>query len=178
MAAYRAPDEFTCTKPGRAQRSPTPRRLWRPFLENTMKRIASTPLVLAGLLLAGAAHAEEKARSMDANGDGMVSASEHADAARMKFETMDANKDGFVTAAEMDQSPMAMGKDRPMRQPPAADRIRMMDGDGDGKLSAPEYAAATKKMFDSTDTDKNGMISRAEMEASHKPMAARAGGNK
>lgn len=137
-----------------------------------MKRIASTPLVLAGLLLAVAAHAQEKARSMDANGDGMVSAAEHADAARMKFEKMDANKDGFVTAAEMDQSSMAMGKDQQMRQPATADRIKMMDGDGDGKLSAAEYAAATKKMFDNADTDKNGMISRAEMEASHKAAAA------
>lgn len=143
-----------------------------------MKRIASTVLVMAGLLLGVAAHAEEKARSMDANGDGMVSASEHADAAKMKFERMDTNKDGFVTAAEMDQSSMAMGKDHQMRQPPSADKIKMMDSDGDGKLSAAEYASATKKMFDSTDTDKNGSISRAEMEASHKAMAARASGNK
>jgi Ca2+-binding EF-hand superfamily protein len=140
-------------------------------MENTMNRLVSSSLVVAGMLLAAGASAEEKAKSMDANSDGMVSASEHADASRMKFEKMDANHDGSVTAAEMDQSSMAMSKDHQMRQPASADKIKMMDSDGDGKLSAAEYSAGTQKMFDSADTDKNGSISRAEMEASHKPMA-------
>jgi uncharacterized low-complexity protein len=39
--------------------------------------------------------------SMDSNKDGMVSASEHAAGAQMRFAAADANKDGMIDAAEM-----------------------------------------------------------------------------
>ena len=58
----------------------------------------------AGSLLCafGAAAGDDKMQMMDADKDGMVSASEHATGARQMFEKMDANRDGRVTAEEID----------------------------------------------------------------------------
>lgn len=41
-------------------------------------------------------------KAMDSNGDGMVSAAEHAAWAKARFEKMDANHDGNVSKAEWD----------------------------------------------------------------------------
>src|SRR6188472_1056674 len=60
----------------------------------------------AGLLaVALAAAADDDAHNMqmmDGNGDGMISAAEHATGARQMFAKMDADHDGRVTASEMD----------------------------------------------------------------------------
>jgi len=40
-------------------------------------------------------------KSMDTNGDGAISAEEHATAAKARFDKMDTNKDGFLTKEEM-----------------------------------------------------------------------------
>src|SRR5688500_13395237 len=61
---------------------------------------------------------------MDANGDGGVSADEHATGATAMFATMDANGDGSVTVEEMDASQVAMGGDTRMT---SADKIKVVD---------------------------------------------------
>ncbi len=127
---------------------------------------------------------------MDSNGDGMISAKEHAAGAKMMFDRMDANRDGYVTAAEMDAGRHAMmmkdgagmqrGRDMPAGAMPAggmaaggmaaggmrpAGMMSMMDSDGDGAVSAQEHAAHTKMMFDRMDTNHDGKITAAEMSA-------------
>ena len=42
-----------------------------------------------------------------------------------------------------------------------------MDASKDGKVSAEEHAAASKKMFDMMDANRDGKVSAAEMTAVH-----------
>jgi hypothetical protein len=46
----------------------------------------------------------------------------------------------------------------------------VIDGNGDGKLSAGEHSAGSRAMFENMDTDKDGSLSQAENEAGHKAM--------
>ena len=104
---------------------------------------------------------------MDTNGDGMISASEHAAGSQQMFDTMDANKDGNVTAAEMDahhQTRMNEGKSTmPMS---SADKIKSKDTNGDGQLSAAENAAGAQRNFAKMDANHDGNLSLAEVKAS------------
>lgn len=127
-------------------------------------------------------------KMMDSNGDGMVSAQEHASGATAMFKMMDANSDGKVTVAEMDAAHDKMmkgdkmksghgmqdakaGSDKAMHHAmSSADKIAKFDTNGDGALSASEHDAAAKAMFDKMDADKDGNMSKAEMEAGHAAM--------
>ena len=47
------------------------------------------------------------------------------------------------------------------------DQVRMMDGNGDGKVSPAEHAAGAKLMFEKLDADHDGDVTAAEMDAAH-----------
>jgi hypothetical protein len=49
----------------------------------------------------------------------------------------------------------------------AADKIRAVDADGDGILTAAEHAAASRTMFRTMDADRDGYLSRDEWTAGH-----------
>jgi Ca2+-binding EF-hand superfamily protein len=49
-------------------------------------------------------------KAMDKNGDGIITAEEHAKAAEERFEKMDTNKDGFLTKEEWTAGRAAMMK--------------------------------------------------------------------
>lgn len=120
-----------------------------------------------GLALAPAAFASpdqsgDKFGMMDSNGDGSVSAEEHAAGANAMFNAMDANKDGNVSAAEMDAG--RKGESGGMS---STDKIATIDTNGDGQLSAAEHAAGSIEMFGEADADKNGSLTAAEMQAAH-----------
>ena len=109
--------------------------------------------------------------AMDANHDGRISPDEHAAAAKGMFAVMDANKDGRVTAAEMDAAHARVtGRKAKAGDMPAADKIKVVDKDGDGVLTADEHAAGSRSMFAAMDTDKDGAISEAELSAGHAKM--------
>ena len=110
---------------------------------------------------------------MDTSGDGQVSRDEHTAAAKKMFDTMDGDKDGKVTATEMEAAHAQMvGKDaKKMKgRMSAADKIKVVDTNGDGALTAEEHATGATTMFDRMDTDKNGTLSKAELDAGHKTM--------
>lgn len=121
-------------------------------------------------------------KKMDSNGDGKVSADEHAAGARKMFETMDSNKDGKVTAAEMtaahgkmmegkgEHAEKAQTSEKGMehgKEMSAADKIKVVDTNGDGVLTAEEHAAGSKSMFEKMDTNHDGFLSKTEMMAGH-----------
>ena len=109
--------------------------------------------------------------SMDANHDGEVSRDEHAAAAKKMFSAMDANTDGRVTAAEMDAArPKVAGQKAKPGDMTAAEKIKVIDTDADGVLTADEHAAGSRTMFDRMDTDKDGALTHAEMAAGHAKM--------
>lgn len=150
---------------------------------------------LFGLALVPAAHANKDAadghgpdamfKMMDANGDGKVSSQEHADAAKKMFSRMDTNGDGKVTAAEMDafhdqlMAKKAHGAAAKEGHPvnrnelSSTEKIKAIDGDHDGTLTAEEHAAGSKAMFEKMDTDKDGFLSKAELEAGHEKLMSK-----
>ena len=113
------------------------------------------------------ATADENFRKMDTNGDGSITADEHAQGAKSMFDSMDADKNGTVTAQEMDASRAAMGGDTRMS---SADKIKTIDANDDGAISAEEHANGSRAMFEKMDTDKSGQLSAAEVQAGHDKM--------
>lgn len=105
---------------------------------------------------------------MDTNHDGKVSAAEHAAGAKAMFEKMDANHDGKVTAAEMTAAHKSItGQEAHKSDMAAADKIKTIDTDGDGVLTADEHAKGSAAMFAKMDTNKDGFLTREEMAAGH-----------
>ena len=108
---------------------------------------------------------------MDTNEDGKVSAEEHARTSRKMFVTMDANADGKVTAAEMNAAYQRVtGKQARKTDMSAADKIKVIDSDGDGILTAEEHAAGSRTMFENMDTNKDGFLTKDELAAGHAQM--------
>jgi Ca2+-binding EF-hand superfamily protein len=105
---------------------------------------------------------------VDANRDGRISAAEHAAAAKKMFRAMDANRDGKVTAAEMDAAyTKVTGNKADPSGMSGADKIKVVDRDGDGVLTASEHDAASKEMFRKMDADRDGYLSREEWTTGH-----------
>ena len=128
-------------------------------------------------------------KAMDTDRDGTLSPAEHAAGAKKMFGKMDADRDGIVTAQEMG----AGHKDMPTAQsdheaassrhpePRTSDasgkplksasaKIKAIDTDGDGAITAAEHEAGSKKMFGKMDKDSNGRLTAAEVEAGHDRM--------
>jgi Ca2+-binding EF-hand superfamily protein len=111
---------------------------------------------------------------MDKNQDGKISAEEHAAGAQQMFQGMDANQDNRVTAEEMDATQptpgaahAATGKGRELS---SAQKIKALDTNGDGALTAAEHAAGSKKMFSKMDGDKDGSLNVGEIRAGHQTL--------
>jgi len=116
--------------------------------------------------------AQAELQMMDANKDGKVSSAEHEKGARAMFDAMDMDKNAVVTETEMDAAQKAVSK--PGQSTPAkmtsAEKIAVVDTDGDGDLSAEEHQAGSRKMFATMDTDKDGGLTLAELESGRKMM--------
>src|SRR5688572_24484772 len=145
---------------------------------------------LATSAYAGGGSGKAEMKMMDTDQDGSISATEHAAGAKKMFDKMDADSDGIVTAQEMG----AAHKDMPTahsehsgpvssRQPEpgtsdatgkpvksASAKIKAIDTDGDGAITAAEHEAGSKKMFGKMDKDRNGRLTVAEIEAGHDRM--------
>lgn len=121
----------------------------------------------------------------DADHDGRLSKAEHAAAAQLMFDALDADHDGEASTAEMEAHHATMherhvqrarhaeaGKDLGGERNPVGpeDVLEGWDGNGDGRLSASEHAAAAQAMFDRMDADHDGILSRAEFDLGHAPM--------
>jgi Ca2+-binding EF-hand superfamily protein len=136
--------------------------------------------MLAFVVAPGAAQANEGGKElfqkMDTDGDGKISRDEHAAGVRRMHEKMDADKDGKVTASEMDAArDKIVGKKgaKEMKGKPhmsAAEKIKVIDTDGDGVLTADEHAAGARTMFEKMDADGDGFLTKTELEAGHDKM--------
>ena len=139
----------------------------------------SNVVLIGGAMLASLAFAAEpksgtadaEFMKMDTNKDGKVSADEHATASKKMFDTMDANRDGKVTAAEMDAAHKRVtGKKAKKSDLSVADKIKVIDKDGDKILTAEEHAAGSRSMFEKMDADKDGFLTKSEFAAGHASM--------
>jgi Ca2+-binding EF-hand superfamily protein len=150
-----------------------------------MSHPRSRHLLVAGLMTVGFAGSppaqankdqggggvEHQLQMMDTDGDGKISAGEHAAGAKKMFEMMDADKNGKVTAAEMEAAHQQVtGNKAGPTELGAAEKIKMIDTNHDGVLSAEEHADGAKKMFEKMDTNKDGFLSKSELAAGHARM--------
>ncbi len=127
---------------------------------------------VGGLVVAfGASAGDDKMQMMDTNKDGMISATEHSAGVKQMFTKMDADGDGKVTAAEMDASHKRMsGGATGATSMSSADKIKTMDTNGDGMITADEHSSGASSKFSTMDSDGNGSLSSAELQAGHDKM--------
>lgn len=133
--------------------------------------------LLVGGVLSVSAGAEEpkqlssaqlEMKMMDADHDGKITAAEHAAGSKKMFEKMDGNHDGRVTAVEMDAGQKAMkGQDATQRSMASTTKIKTVDINEDGILTDEEHAAASQRMFEKMDADRDGKVTAAELDAGH-----------
>lgn len=143
-----------------------------------MKTLAfclTTIMLASGAVSAGdGKSADAKFSAMDTNGDGMLSAAEHSAGAAAMFRDADADRDGSMTAAEMDAAHKATKDGKPTKgdshRQDSAEKIRLVDADGNGQVSQAEHEAGAQAMFTRLDTDGNGSVSMQEMQAGHRAM--------
>lgn len=170
-------------------------------MPTTRTRHRRWPILAGATLLAFAAHAQQgqawqdPATGLDADGDGRISAQEHAAAATARFTRMDVDRDGQLTPSEMAShratmrvaprgAAGAMRKGAGMMMPGMAApgmhapgtgmqmKMQMYDSNSDGVITAGEHAAAAKAAFDRIDASRDGRITAAEWAASHPMMGA------
>ena len=108
--------------------------------------------------------------AMDADGDGKLTAAEHSAAAAAMFGMMDGDSDSMVTTAEMDAAQASLGGSANLS---SADKIKAVDGNGDGTLSKDEHVRGSQAMFAKMDKDSNDSLSEEEFDAVHKAMLGR-----
>lgn len=133
--------------------------------KTTLTLLATCGFALCALPAFAASDADKHFKAMDTNSDGKVTRAEHAAAAKKMFAQCDADKDGVVTVAEMDASLAAQGRKPPADEKNSAEKIKVIDQNGDGKLTAAEHEAGTETMFAKTDTNHDGSLTPEEMSA-------------
>jgi hypothetical protein len=81
------------------------------------------------------------------------------------FATMDADSDGFVTQDEAKAAHQAMRDQAEAEgRGPGQRMFEMADTDGDGKISADEFAATAPMKFERMDANGDGVITKDEVQ--------------
>ena len=128
-------------------------------------------LALCALPAAFAGHdADKHFKKMDTNGDGKITAAEHTAGAKQMFTQCDANHDGVVTAVEMDAAMALEGEKHAKNDKTSAEKIQMLDQNGDGQLTTAEHEAGAAKMFATMDKNGDGSLSKEECDEGQKTM--------
>jgi Ca2+-binding EF-hand superfamily protein len=116
--------------------------------------------------------------ALDADKDGEISAKEIENAVAA-LKTLDKNEDGKLTEEELRPDFAAFGRGRggPGGRDPQEMITRLMenDKDGDEKISKEEMPEQMARMFDRADEDKDGFLTKEELE---KTFASRGAGRR
>lgn len=108
----------------------------------------------------------------DTNNDGRISREEARASAAADFQQLDRNRDGVLDAREVGQWIVAeLAGGEPLSQEAMQTLLRTTmsewDANGDGRVTAQEYEAATLRALFAADVDRDGAISREELRRFH-----------
>ena len=108
-------------------------------------------------------------KALDTDGDGKISQAEFDAAKADRFAKADADGDGKVTADEMKQAFERKHEER-MKKHEARmeEHFKALDTDGDGAVSEAEMQAHHVQMFSKLDADGDGFVSEEELKAHKK----------
>ena len=136
-----------------------------------------TSVLLAAAVLAasGTANAAERSPRPDPWDDATVSRADAEAKSAQQFDTLDANHDGVLSDDELAaMRPAGAGRDRPMGGGMGGGMMsRMLDADGDGKITRAEFIAAGQRRFDMADANHDGQLTKAERDSAREAMRAR-----
>lgn len=139
-----------------------------------MKKLHILTLAIAAALVSTLALAQTATPRMqakpDANGDGVISKEEAAKFPRLaeKFAQLDKDKDGKLAADELPMHRAGMRGQAGGMRGQRGGGMRALDSDGDGRISRAEMQAGKAGMdqhFERMDVNKDGYIDKADRQA-------------
>lgn len=116
----------------------------------------------------GLHRAEEQLRAADKNGDGAVSRTEFTQYRTAQWSKLDRNGDGYFSKADIPS--FAQSRWDGER---AVDLRRQFDRNGDGRIARAEYFGGPTPIFDAADTNRDNVVSKAEMKAAAEQLKMR-----
>lgn len=121
--------------------------------------IAGTAITLSAPLHAQQRDPAQMLARADTNGDGRITREEFTASKARLFERLDRNGDGILNSSDSGRGGMLRRR--------SGDRMRQLidaiDKDGDGRVERNEFVHGRAAMFDMADSDRNGVIDRAEL---------------
>jgi Ca2+-binding EF-hand superfamily protein len=99
-------------------------------------------------------------QAADANADGDVTKAEFQAFRARQFSRLDRNRDGAISVSDVPARLQKRVRDKLETE----DVIAGFDLDGDKKVSRQEFEKGPTKIFDTYDTDADGVITRAEFD--------------
>lgn len=151
-------------------------------MKSTKSTITIGAIALAAMALtSGAALAQGQARhggqmsfeALDADGNGEITRAEMDQFRQGRFDAVDTDGDGKLTVEEIQAEAVARANER------AKAMIERFDTDKDGMLSAAEMPGPRdggERMFNRLDRDGNGTVSKAEFDRARDKMRNRMDG--
>lgn len=145
--------------------------------ERSAPMLSTAATVALALLLSACVASHPKERrdpaqifsSADANGDGAVTRAEFLAARSNNFAKYDRNGDGFIDAQDFPRRLRA----RQNVSQRLDELIDHFDADHDGRVSRAEFVDGPTSAFDLADANRDGQLSRDEIEAAANAMKSR-----
>lgn len=105
----------------------------------------------------------------DTDGDGIVTRAQYDEQRATAYKTTDTNSDGKLDENEyvdefVDRLDRQIARNRQAQLKQGQVRFESIDADKNGDISREEYATMSTRMFDRTDTDRDGVVSRDDPE--------------